>query len=119
MLLDGLVTVFYICLDHPTKHQRLMKRQFYALDLSQAIDSCHTCISPRKFPAKFIKQSFKFPPDIVGSNFTADIIKWNNQAHSTAIIIAVYTTASIIADEIYNTLQLYIELYRLDSPLYA
>ena len=48
-VLNGLVTALHIKLDHPSRHQLelLMKRHFYALDLTKAIErtynSYHAC----------------------------------------------------------------------------
>ena len=58
-VLDGLVTALHIKLDHPSKHQLslVLKRHFYALDMSKAIDhaskydtTCHTCATLKRFP---------------------------------------------------------------------
>ena len=78
-LLDGLLTVIHIKLDHPSKHQLQMviQRHFFALDMSAAIarvsDSCHTCASLKKFPTSLTSQSSEDPPEVVGVSFAADI----------------------------------------------
>lgn len=67
-VLDGLVTALHIRLDHPTKHQMMLviRRNFFALDLSQSIDrvcdSCHTCVSLKKIPMSYTEQSSHPPP---------------------------------------------------------
>ena len=84
-VLDGLLTAIHIKLDHPTKHQLQMviKRHFFAMDMSAAItrvsDSCHTCASLKKFPTYLTSQSSEDPPEVVGVTFAADIIRRSRQ----------------------------------------
>lgn len=86
-VIDGLVTALHIRLDDPTKHQLLLviKRNFYALYLSQSVDrvcdSCYTYASHKKFPNSYsyIEQSSEPPPDVIGINFAADVIKQNHK----------------------------------------
>lgn len=127
-VLDGLVTALHIKLSHPSKHQLLLvlKRHFYALDLSKAVDrvymSCHTCASLQKFPNALVKQSSEDPPEAVGISFAADVLKRYRQ-----LILLVretttsYTTASIISDEKHETLRdslvcLVMGMHPLDGP---
>ena len=68
--LHGLVTALHIKLDHPSRHQLelVMKRHFYALDLTKAIErtynSCHTCLSLQKFPDSLVKQTSEIPKNL-------------------------------------------------------
>ncbi|KAK3090592.1 hypothetical protein FSP39_012951 [Pinctada imbricata] len=127
-VLDGLLTATHIRMDHPTKHQMLLlvKRKFYALDLSQAIDrvcdSCHTCASLQKVPTSYIEQSSDLPPEVVGINFAADVIKQNRQLiFVLRETVTSFTAACIISDEKSQTLRdallrLCMELHPLDGP---
>ena len=78
-VLNGLVTALHIKLDHPSRHQLelVMKRHFYALDLTKAIErtynSYHTCLSLQKFPDSLVKQTLEDPPESIGVSFAADI----------------------------------------------
>ena len=83
-VLHGLVTALHIKLDHPSRHQLelVMKRHFYALDLTKAIEhnnSCHTCLSLQKFPVSLLKQTSEDPPESIGVPFAADILKRDRQ----------------------------------------
>lgn len=121
-VLDGLVTALHICLDH--QMLMTMKCQFCTLDLSQAIN--HVCYSShmchcRSFPPNTLSNHPSCPSNIVGSNFAANVIKWNCQLILMLWeLVTAYTAASIIADESYNTLcdsllQLCMELHSLDG----
>ena len=61
----------------------MMKRHFYALDLTKAIErrynSCHTCLSLQKFPDSLVKQTSEDPPESIGVSFAADILKRDRQ----------------------------------------
>ena len=67
-VLDGLVTALHLRLNHPSKHQlmQVMKRHFYALDMTKTVDhmcdTCHACCSLQKFPDKLIEQTSEDPP---------------------------------------------------------
>ena len=80
-VLHGLVTVLHIKLGHPSRHQLelVMKRHFYALDLTKALEraynACHTCLSLQKFPDSLVKQTSEDPPESIGVSFAADILK--------------------------------------------
>ena len=127
-VLDGLVTALHVKLAHPSKHQLLMvmKRHFYALDLSRSVDiatdSCHSCAAIKSFPDRLIKQSSETPPEAIGLTFAADIIKRQRQ-----LILVVretvtsFTCASLIQDERAETLrnslaELCLELHPIDGP---
>ena len=66
-VLHGLVTALCIKLDHPSRHQLelVMKRHFFALDLTKAIErtynSCQICLSLQKFPDSLVKQASEDP----------------------------------------------------------
>lgn len=105
-VLDGLVTALHIRLDHPTKHQMMLviRRNVFALDLSQSIDrvcdSCHTCVLLKKFPMTYTEQSSDPPPDVIGINFAADVIKQNRQLILVVReTVTAYTAARLIDDE--------------------
>jgi len=127
-VLDGLVTALHIKLDHPSRHQLqlVLKRHFYALDLSKSVDnasdSCHTCAALKKFPDTLTKQSSEDPPVAVGMSFAADVLKRSRQ-----LILVVretvtsFTVACLVDDEKRDTLRdglarLLVELHPLDGP---
>ena len=66
-VIHGLVTALHLKLDHPSKHQLqlVMKRHFYALDITTAVDqvtdSCHICSSLQKFPESLVTQTSDDP----------------------------------------------------------
>lgn len=127
-VLDGLITALHIKLDHPSKHQLelVMKRFFYALDLTKAINhsynACHTCLSLQKFPDSLVKQSSDDPPETVGFSFAADILKRDRQLILLLReTVTSYTSACIVSDEKQSTLRnalacLATELHPLDGP---
>ena len=94
-VLDGLVTALHIKLDHPSKHKLslVLKRHFYALNMSKAIDhasdSWHTCATLKRFPKTLVKQSTEDPPDLVGISYAADVLKREKR-----LILVVRETAS-------------------------
>ncbi|MCG7866391.1 MAG: hypothetical protein JAY74_08440, partial [Candidatus Thiodiazotropha taylori] len=127
-VLHGLLTALHLKLDHPSKHQLLlvMKRNFYALDMSNAIevvtDSCHVCSSLKKFPESFVTQSSEDPPETFGMSFAADVLKQNRQLILVLReTVSSYTAASLIENEKHDTLRdalarLCIELHPIDGP---
>ena len=127
-VIHGLVTALHLKLDHPSKHQLqlVMKRHFYALDMSNAIevvtDSCHVCISLKKFPESFVTQSSEDPPEAVGMSFAADVLKQNRQLILVLReTVSSYTAASLIENDKHDTLRdalarLCIELHPIDGP---
>ena len=100
-----------------------MRRHFYALDLSGAVDrvssSCHTCAS---LPRAVSAQSSDDPPEVVGQTFAADVIRRQRQC----ILVlrectSSYTASCLIPDEKHHTLRdglarLCIDLRPLDGP---
>jgi hypothetical protein len=125
-VLDGLVTALHIKLEHPSKLQLVMSRNFFALDMQVAIarvsDTCHTCASLEKVPPQVVQHSTAVPPKIVGVSFAADVLK---RCKQTIIVVRETTTSftatSIIHDEKANTLcdalaKLCSELHPLEGP---
>ena len=127
-VLHGLVTALHIKLDHPSRHQLVlvMKRHFYALDLTKAMEctynSCHTCLSLQKFPDSLVKQTSEDPPKAIGVSFTADILKRDRQLILLLRkTVTSYTAACIVSHEKQTTLRetsacLATELHSLDAP---
>ena len=127
-VLHGLVTALHLKLDHPSKHQLelVMKRHFFALDVTQAIshvsDSCHVCSSLHSFPKSLVDQSSDDPPEVIGASFATDVLKQNRQLILVLReTVSSYTTACIIENEKHETLRdalarLCLELHPLDGP---
>ena len=98
-----------------------MKRHFYALDLTKAIErtynSCHTCLSLQRF-----LESSEDPPESIGVSFAADILKRDRQLTLLLReIVTSYTAACIVSDKKQTTLRealacLETELHPLDGP---
>ena len=109
-VLHGLVTALHIKLGHPSRHQTelVMKRHFYALDLTKAIErtynSCHTCLSLQKFPDSLVKQTSEDPPESIGVSFAADILKRDRQLLLRKTVTS-YTAACIVSYEKQTTLR--------------
>ena len=84
-VLPGLLTALHIKLEHPTSHQvkQVVIRYFFALDLDQSIDhttsSCHQCATLKQFSCMLVEQSTCHPPEAVGVNFVADVIRCQRQ----------------------------------------
>ncbi|MEW8547318.1 MAG: RNase H-like domain-containing protein, partial [Candidatus Thiodiazotropha sp.] len=102
-MLHGLVTALHLKLDHPSKHQLelVMKRHFYALDITQVIthvtESCHVCSSLQRFPNSLVDQTSDDPPETIGVSFAADVMKQNRQLILVLReTVSSYTTACII-----------------------
>ena len=127
-VLHGLVTALHLKLDHPSKHQLqlVMKRHFYALDITTAVDqvtdSCHVCSSLQKFPESLVTQTSDDPPDRIGVSFAAYVLKQNRQLILVLReTISSYTVACIIENEKHDTMRdalarLCIELHPLNGP---
>ena len=80
-VLPGLLTALHIKLEHPPSHQlkHVVSRYFFGLDLGQSIDhhttSCfHQCAARKQF-LRMPEQSTCHPPEAVGVNFAADVIR--------------------------------------------
>ena len=111
-VLHGLVTALDLKLDHPSKHQfqLVMKRHFYALDITIAVDqvtdSCHVCSSLQKFPDSLVTQTSDDPPDSIDVLFAADVLKQNRQLLLVLReTISSYTVACIIENEKHDTMR--------------
>jgi hypothetical protein len=84
-VLEGLLTSLHIKLGHPSNHQlkTIVNRYFYALDMDKAIEavssSCHACASLRKVPHFRQEQTSSDPPDRVGFQFAADVLRRERQ----------------------------------------
>ena len=84
-VLDGLLTVLHLKLDHPSRHQMKMvvRRYFFALDMDKHInsvcDGCHQCAALLNTPHTLIEQTTSDPPDVIGTSFAADVLKGNRQ----------------------------------------
>ena len=111
-VLDGLVTALHLRLNHPSKHQLLqvMKRHFYALDMTKAVDhmcdTCHVCCSLQKFPDKLIEQTSEDPPESIGISFAADVLKRSRQLiFVVRETVTSYTAACLIDNEKHETLR--------------
>ena len=80
-VLPGLLTALHIKLEHPMSHQlkQVISHYFFAPDLDQSIDhttsSCHQCVTLKQFPHMLVEQSTCHPPEAVGVNSTADVIR--------------------------------------------
>ena len=127
-VIDGLVTALHMKLNHPTRHQMklVLKRQFYALDMDNAIDricdTCHVCASLKTCSGPAREQSTGPPPEVVGISFAADVMKQNKQLILVLReTVSSYTAACIIANEKSDTLRdallkLILGLHPLDGP---
>ena len=128
-VLDGLVTALHLRLNHPSKHQlmQVMKRHFYALDMTKAVDhmcdTCHACCSLQKFPDKLIEQTSEDPPESIGISFAVDVLKRSRQLiFVVRETVTSYTAACLIDNEKHETLRdalarLVIDLHPLDGPI--
>ena len=117
----------HIKLNHPSRHQfqLVLQRQFFALDMNDAISrvtsACHTRASLRTFPSSLVSQSSDDPPEFVGVSFAADVIKRNRQLILVLCECTTSFTAScLIRDERHDTLrdaltQLIVDLHPLDG----
>ena len=102
-----------------------MKRYFYALNLTKAIEctynSCHTCLS-LQIPDSLVKQTSEDPPESIGVSFSADIFKRDRQLILLLRkTVTSYTAACIVSYEKQTTLReasacLATELHPLDGP---
>ena len=84
-VLEGLLTVLHIQLNHPSKYQlkQVFNRGFFALSSDKAIantvDGCHTCASLKSIPCQFKQQSTTLPPDKLGRSYAGDVVKRDSQ----------------------------------------
>ena len=105
-VLHGILTVLHLKFNHPTAHQltKVFSQYFFALNLDKSVTevskSCSQCASIREIPRAMIKQTTDTPPQSVGVNFAADIIKRCGQKILTIReTVSSYTLAELIQDE--------------------
>lgn len=127
-VLGGLFTELHIKLNHPPIHglQLVMKRHFYALDITKSIErvceTCHTCTSKKRFTESLVNQSSDEPPEGIGMSFADDVLKCEKQVILVLReTVTSFTSACIINNEKHGTLRdalafLSVELHPLDGP---
>ena len=104
----------------------VIQRHFFDLDMSAAIvrvsDSCHTCVSLKKFPTSLTSQSSEDPPEVEGVSFAADIIR---RCRQFILLLrectTSYTSSCLVPDEKSDSLRdalarLVVGLHPLDGP---
>ena len=110
--LHGLLECLHLKLHHPSKLQlrQVFVRAYFALDLDDALNSvskrCHTCVSLADMPNRFLHQETTTKPSSIGSNYSADIIRRDNQA--IMIIreyVSAFTAAKLVHDEQATTMR--------------
>ena len=127
-VLNGLLTTLHIKHNDPSHHQfqMVLQRQFFVLDMNDAISrvttACRTRASLLSFPPSLVSQSSDDPPEVVGASFAADVIK----RHRQSILVlrecsTSFTASCLIPDERPDTLRdtltrLIIGLHPLDGP---
>ena len=128
-VLPGLLTALHIKLEHPSSYQlkQVAHRYFYALDMDSTIEdvttSCHQCSSMKKIPHTLIEQSTSDPPEVIGTNFAADVMHRNRQLILVLReCVSSYTVASLIENEQHTSLRdalisMCINLRPLDGPV--
>lgn len=128
-VLNGILTAVHLKLNHPSVSQLklICRRYFFALDMDRYIDesygSCHHCAALEKIPHKLVEQSTSSPPEVVGAEFAADVIK--RECQCILVVrehITSYTCSSIIPNEQHQSLRegiikSCIEMRPLDGPL--
>jgi len=81
----GLITALHLQLNHPSAYQlqKVFDRQFYTINsdrlIKESVESCHQCRSLHSLPKESIPHSTSAPYNHVGSNYSADIVKRNQQ----------------------------------------
>ena len=98
-LVDGLITAIHYKFAHPSAYQmkKIFSRYFYALDFDKSNDrisnACAHC-SALKFVPKYLKEQHSTPPpQHVGYNFAADVMKRYGQL----VLVIRETTSSFTA----------------------
>ena len=103
--LDGLITALHVRLDHPTTHKLnlAMKRHFYALDMTKAIDrvrdTCHTCASLRNLPSDLLRSPPKYPHDL--SAYESHPTTWRMNINNVNTCVSLYR---VTVAEVWNSL---------------
>ena len=96
----GLLTALHIALDHPSAHQlkSAFQRYLFALDIdaciSKVTQGCHICASLRKNKHTLVEQSTVDPPEHIGYQFAADVMKRNRQL---VLVVREYVTSLTLA----------------------
>ena len=105
-VLPGLLTALHLRLNHPSQNElsKAVKRYFWALNLDTALSEssldCHTCASLRKVPHALIPQTTSDPPEGIGNQFGADVLRRERQKILVVReYISSYTRAAIIPSE--------------------
>ena len=121
-LASGLISVLHIRLGHPTKTQfrKLWDRYFFALNAEDLIDkctqSCSLCASLKKVPKELFEQSTSEVVDVVGQEFSADVIRRSKQKLLVVLEkLSSFISASIVPSEKGDDLK--DGLVQLASPL--
>ena len=127
-ILNGLLTALHVKLNHPSAHQMktVIHRYFFALDMDKTIDdttnSCHHCASLKQLPKTVTPQSTSEPPESIGYQFSADVMRRERQfIFVLRETVTSYTVAKLIDDERRDTLrntllELALDLVPLDGP---
>ena len=127
-VIDGLLTALHITLDHPSAHQLkcAFQRYLFALDIDSSItkvtQGCHICASLQKNKHTVIEQSTGKPPEHIGCQFAADVMKRNRQL---VLVVREYITSLTLTcllnserkEDLRDTLiRLCVEVCPLDDP---
>ena len=109
---SGLLTALHIQLNHPSTYQlkQVFVRAYFCLDLDRVarsvVDGCYTCAALKKVPTKFHEQSTSTPASIIGSRFSADVIRREKQfILLMRESISSFTDAVIIPNETADSLR--------------
>ena len=109
---EGLLTALHVQLSHPSLSQlkQVFCRAYFCLDLNtkarKVCESCHTCASLKTVPNNYHKQTTSPPSKVIGSRYSADVIR----RYSQYILllredISSYTEATLIENEKAETLR--------------
>ena len=108
----GLLMALHLQCSHPSGYQlkRIFSRYFFALGVDDLIESisksCEQCTAVKDIPTSLIEQSTCEPPDSVGFNFAADIMKRERQ--NILVLretVTSFTMAVLVHDEKVETLK--------------
>ena len=126
---SGLMTALHIKLEHPTSSElyTIADRHFFALGFSKIIDEvskgCHTCASLAKIPRSLVVQSTSDPPEVVGVQFSCDVLR--RERLKIVVLrenVSSYTLTCLIPSECSDDLRkalikLLVGMVPLDGPL--
>ena len=108
----GVISALHIQLGHPTRSQlkKVWDKHFFALDSNQFIDecteSCPLCTSFMKLPKEIFQHSTRPIPTMVGTLFSADVVRREGQKIFVLMdIFSMFMLAQMIPDEKGSTLQ--------------